>query len=297
MQYTDKDLRHFQGTLAEPIHFVGDAKLNHRRVSVSLLPAPVGSGIHFLRRDVDIERALVTATWRDVVNTHPTTKLSNRHGIGVRGAEPLLAALRICGIDNLLIELNAGDLPPLGDSNGTLLSMIRQAGVIAQDLPRWGLWMDDYIEVRFGEHFAYIKPGPEPRLSVELQSRQVSNHPLLVSTLLQDYEIEREIEPVFCADINLLGENWIDITARFRILESIGILELAESPIFGQIYIYNPCPFIVNALVEELFARPDAWRRLSYPEIYEMHLDSDDDGHGEGLVGGYSQRPANLKSH
>ncbi len=266
---------------------------------MTLVPAPVGSGVIFLRRDVDIERALVRATWSNVVETGPSLVLANQHGISVTMPELLLAALRGCGVDNVLIELSHGEVPIVDGSSAALMAMIDQAGVVAQDLVRQGIWIDDFIGVRFGEHFAYLKPSVTPRITLDVVPAGDFHGVRQLSLILQDSVFEHDIAPVSVFDIDpdfelaapatgleqtagggdrlasLLGDERnrqrkIDEFARYKAVECMGMLALAEAPVFGDMYVYKSGHFINHALLEAMFSSPSAWRRLSYPEIDEL---------------------------
>ena len=41
-------------------------------------------------------------------------------------------------------------------------------------------------------------------------------------------------------------------------------------PNFGQMHFYKPRPFLIDALMQALFASGDSWRQLSYAEIEQM---------------------------
>lgn len=300
MLYSSPDIRSFECTIGEPIHCTGTGLYSGQKVSMTLLPAAVNSGVHFLRRDVDIERALVAANRDNLVDTHPCLVLANQFGISVTMVELLLAALRGCGVDNVLIELSRGEVPILDGSSAALAAMINQAGVVAQDLVRYGIWIDDFIDVRFGEHYACLRPGPMPSISVDIPDPASASSVRQLTRNLQEDVFEHDIAPVSIFDSEhefnppesriktsgaasrnnrLLGHSqvehdWeqhrLDEFARYRIVECLGALALAEAPIFGQLYLYKPGNFITIALLQALFARPAAWRRLSYPEIERL---------------------------
>jgi UDP-3-O-acyl-N-acetylglucosamine deacetylase len=61
-----------------------------------------------------------------------------------------------------------------------------------------------------------------------------------------------------------------DEFTRYQMLESLGLLTLAEMPIYGQMYFHKPRAFMIEALLQELFAARDSWRQLSYVEIEQM---------------------------
>jgi len=288
MLYSRPDIRTVQCTLNEPIHCVGYAPHSGNKVSMSLLPAPANSGVHFLRRDVGIVRALITACWHNVVDTHPYTVLGNEYGVSIGNVGNLLAALRGCGVDNVLIEVSSGELPVFDGSSAPLVAMINQAGVVAQGAARHGIWIDNFVAVRFGEHYAFIKPGPMPMITVDGAIPAGSHTPQQLSLCLLDHVFEQEIAAARNPEFNIDGDRrfiasrdpqsviseteprFDDEFARYKILECLGFLALAEVPICGQLYIYKPCTFLINALMSELFTTRDTWHQVSYDEIDQL---------------------------
>jgi UDP-3-O-[3-hydroxymyristoyl] N-acetylglucosamine deacetylase len=134
MHYSRAEINEAQCTLGEAVHGSGVGLHYGDEVSLSLLPAPPNSGTHFLRRDVDITRALIPASLESIAETDPDTLLNNEHGIGVHGVETLLAALRGCGVDNVVIEVNGYELPAFDGSSLQLLQMINRAGLVPANL-------------------------------------------------------------------------------------------------------------------------------------------------------------------
>jgi UDP-3-O-[3-hydroxymyristoyl] N-acetylglucosamine deacetylase len=238
---------------------------------------------------------LIPASWHSIVETHPDTLLANKYGIGVHGVESLLAALLGCGVDNVLIEVSGYEVPNFDGSSAPLLQMINQAGVIAQAAARQIIWMDRLVAVRIGEHYACIMPGLLPSITVE-DAIPGGSHALQNLTFsLLDHVFEREIAPArhpqhetSCDDrytdspplvnakiddanlVDAKKPRFADEFMRYQMLESLGLLALAEMPIYGQMYFYKPNAFLIDALMQKLFADRDSWRQLSYAEVEQM---------------------------
>lgn len=252
---------------------------------MSLLPAPANSGVHFLRRDVDITRAVIPASWHNLFDLHPYTVLINEYGVSISKVEPLLAALRGCGVDNVLIEVSAGEVPILDGSSAPLVAMINQAGVTGQGAARQGIWIDQFVAVRSGEQYAFIRPAMMPEITVDGVIPEGEHKPQQLSLSLLDHVFEGEIAPArnpqvdfekaysfgACGKVHSDPGNaeprFTDEFARFRIQECLGFLALTEAPICGQMYLYKPNRFLIDALLQELYLARDTWRQISYTEI------------------------------
>jgi hypothetical protein len=128
-------------------------------------------------------------------------------------------------------------------------------------------------------------PGLLPSITVDDAIPGNSQAPQNLSVSLLDYIFEREIAParhpqqVTTSDDRenesptpsaATTPRFADESTRYRMLESLGLLALAEMPIYGQMYFYKPCAFLIDALMQKLFTDCDSWRQLSYAEIEQI---------------------------
>ena len=86
-----------------------------KRVDIRLLPAPADSGITFRRTDLD-PPAEIPARAHLVRDTQLCTALVDDSGVRVATIEHLMSALAGVGIDNIIIELNAPEVPIMDGS-------------------------------------------------------------------------------------------------------------------------------------------------------------------------------------
>ena len=297
MIYTNSIQSNMQCTINHRIDCVGVGLHSGQKVSMTLIPAAPNTGICFVRKDVEAEHALIPAHWQNVVDTRMCTVLSNEHGVTISTVEHLLAALRGCGIDNLLVEINGCEVPILDGSSAPLLRMLQQVDVVSQGLPRFGIWIDRTIDVVQGEHHAVLVPSAAPRVSVSIDFANPAIGVQCVSMDLVDQVFADEIAPArtfgFASEVEQLREQglalggsvrnaillddqgvvnedglrYADEFARHKILDCLGDLALAGAPIFGHLFVHKPGHRLNNALLRELFSQPDAWRLLSYEQI------------------------------
>ncbi len=298
MVYSNPTHSTSQCTINQIIHYVGVGLHSGHNVSMSLHPAAPNTGVCFVRKDVDPEHAVIQASWHNVVDTRLCTVLGNDHGVTIGTVEHLLAAIRSCGVDNLLIELSGDEVPILDGSCLPLIEMIKKGGVVSQRLPRFGIWIERQIEVRQGERYAVLSPSSVPQITVDIDFPNTAIGSQCVSVEMIDNVFEKEIAPartfgfaneldqlreqglalggstrnaVLVSDqgvVNEEGLRFSDEFARHKILDCLGDLALAEAPIFGHLFTHKPGHRLNNALLRELFAHQDAWSRLSYEEIH-----------------------------
>ena len=120
-----------QTTIASESSVLGKGLHTGCAVSITLKPAPANHGIVFQRIDLP-EHPTVKAHILNVADTSRSTNLQE-NGVNVKTVEHLLAALAGMGIDNLIIEIDAEEIPILDGSAAPFIVMIKQAGI--EELP------------------------------------------------------------------------------------------------------------------------------------------------------------------
>ena len=104
-----------QRTVNKKISFSGVGLHTGKNVNLDLLPSPPNTGIIFKRIDIE-KNNIVIPSFENVIDTTLCTTLSNENGIKISTVEHLMGALYGLGIDNLVVELNAQELPILDGS-------------------------------------------------------------------------------------------------------------------------------------------------------------------------------------
>ena len=116
-----------QTTIASERSILGKGLHTGCAVSITLKPAPANHGIVFQRIDLP-EKPTVKAHILNVADTSRSTNLQE-NGVNVKTVEHLLAALAGMCIDNLLIEIDAEEVPILDGSAAPFIVMIKQASI------------------------------------------------------------------------------------------------------------------------------------------------------------------------
>ena len=123
-----------QKTIANEISLKGVGLHTGQEVTMTLKPAPVNNGFTFVR--VDLEgQPIIEADANYVVNTQRGTNLEKR-GVMIQTPEHVLAAIVGSDLDNIIIELNASELPIMDGSSKYFVEAIEKAGIIDQDADR-----------------------------------------------------------------------------------------------------------------------------------------------------------------
>ncbi len=249
-------------------------------VAMTLHPAPVDHGVVFRLLPSGAE---VPVRPESLLNGHYATTI----GIGVvqvQTVEHLLAAVRALGLDNLLVELDAAELPAMDGSAAPFVSLLYSAGREGQAAARRPLWVTDVIRVGDEARWIQISPAPELRISYTLDI----DHPVVgvqvVSIVPTEARFVEEVASArtygFLKDLELLrqqglalggslenavvlGEESVlngalrfrDEFVRHKILDVIGDLALLGRPVVGHVVARNGGHALNHMLVREIAQR------------------------------------------
>ncbi len=123
-----------QKTIKTEISLTGVGLHTGKEVKMTFKPAPVNNGFTFVR--VDLEgHPVIEADANYVVNTQRGTNLE-KLGVKIQTPEHVLAALVGCDLDNVIIELNASELPIMDGSSKYFVEALEKAGVEEQSANR-----------------------------------------------------------------------------------------------------------------------------------------------------------------
>lgn len=125
-----------QSTLQGPALCAGIALHSGEHVRMVMRPAPVGTGIVFIRTDITDRANRIEARADLVCDVRNCTTLANVAGAKVSTIEHLMAALAAAGIDNLYVDIDGSELPALDGSSEPFLKLIEQVGIVRQSAPR-----------------------------------------------------------------------------------------------------------------------------------------------------------------
>ena len=124
-----------QKTLKENIELEGVGLHNGVKVQLTLKPAKPNFGIKFVRTDIDRNNE-IEANYKNVVSPILCTRIENKFGASVSTIEHLMAAFYGEGVDNVLVELNASEVPIMDGSSFDFVEAIKSVGTKIQNIPR-----------------------------------------------------------------------------------------------------------------------------------------------------------------
>jgi len=259
-----------QKTLAEPIKTVGIGLHSGRKSTLTIKPAPVNFGIQFVRVDLP-ETVHIPAHALLVCDTRLASVIQ-KDGIKVSTVEHLLSACSGLGLDNLLIEVDAEEVPIMDGSAASFLFLIESAGIVEQDAPRKFMVIQKTVEVRDGNKLARLEPFFGFKLDFTIDFK----HPAVDKTgqhFMVDFaehayrsEIGRARTFGFAHEVEALREIGLarggsldNAIVLHKILDAVGDLYLAGYPIVGAYTAEKSGHALNNSLLRKLLDDDSAY--------------------------------------
>ncbi len=190
-----------QKTIKTEANLSGTGIHTGEQVKVKFLPAPVNSGITFVRVDLP-QRPSIAANINNIVDV---LRSPRRTSIGsgeaeVQTVEHLMAALCGLGIDNLVVEVDGEELPGLDGSAKPFFEILKAAGLEEQNAPKKFLHIRTPVWIEENGTSLVIIPDEHFRVSYTLNY----DHPLIATQyanfIVTPDIFEKEIAPsrTFC---------------------------------------------------------------------------------------------------
>ncbi len=286
----------FQRTLRNSISCEGIGLHTGKPVKMIIKPAPIDSGVVFIR--TDIGNAAVRAVAANIGTTSYATTLSS-NGVSVKTVEHLLAAFAGLNIDNVSVEINADEVPIMDGSARPFIRLIADAGIQTQEAVQQVLKVIKPLYVRDGNKQIAIWPTDETSISYFIDF----NHPMLKEQSMQyalsENAFLREISDArtfgFLSDVKTLQANGLAKGAsldnavaltedsvvnkeglryknefvRHKILDLIGDLALVGMPIIGHIVAHKSGHGLNSQMVGKLLNSPQSWIVLGASAVEE----------------------------
>ena len=121
-----------QRTLKQSIKVTGVGLHSGKKVTLTLRPAMPNTGVVYYRTDLNPAVAF-PADPNSVRDTMLCTALINEQGVRISTVEHLNAALSGLGIDNIIIEVDAPEIPIMDGCASPLIYLLIAAGIEKQN--------------------------------------------------------------------------------------------------------------------------------------------------------------------
>ena len=252
----------FQRTIRKPVTMEGVGLHSGERVRLTISPAAADTGILFRASD----GTFIPASVDHVVDSNSATTIG-AFGMRVRTVEHLMAAAAGLGIDNLLVDVDAEEVPAADGSAKPFVELLQAAGRATLPAPRKPLVVEEPVRVGDEKRWLEILPADSFRISYTLDN----SHPaigLQVGTFAVDEQVfVDELAPArtygFLKDVGFMRRNGLarggsldnaivlgkrgplnglrypDEFVRHKILDLIGDLALLGRPVIGHVSALN----------------------------------------------------------
>ncbi|MBE6096762.1 MAG: UDP-3-O-[3-hydroxymyristoyl] N-acetylglucosamine deacetylase [Schwartzia succinivorans] len=175
-----------QQTIAKEAVYTGVGLHSGKEVHMRLLPAPVDTGIVFVRTDIE-RQPTVRAVASNVTATVRATTIEE-NGVKFFTIEHLMSSFQAARIDNCRVELDAEE-PPVADGAALVfLQLLESAGIKEQEKERKETVIDRVYRVDDGDRFVMVLPYDGLRVSFT----SLNPHPL-VGTQYCDVILEGDV--------------------------------------------------------------------------------------------------------
>jgi UDP-3-O-[3-hydroxymyristoyl] N-acetylglucosamine deacetylase len=289
-----------QTTLVGGISLTGTGVHSGAPVSITLYPAEADSGIRFLVCNGHDYGNEILADHRNVTGVTLCTVIGDGNGASIATVEHLMAALRGLGVDNVLVEIDSGEVPTMDGSAAQFVEAIDEVGLTELDAPRRFLKVLKTIRVEEAGTIGELSPCNGFHLDVEIEfdspiiGKQRLEINLNPGSFRRDlarartFGFMKDVERLWAAGlalgasldntvaigddriINREGLRFSDEFVRHKALDAVGDLGLAGAPILGA-YRSVRGGHRLNALVlKALFADASAWTMVEAPRYREV---------------------------
>ncbi len=276
----------FQRTLSRPVNCTGIGLHSGRRVNLCLRPVEPDTGVVFKRTDRP-GSPLIPGDVNHVVDTRFSTTLGS-DGLTVSTVEHLLSALAGMGVDNVLIEVDAPEVPIMDGSAAPFVFLIKSAGLTSQAKARQFYKVRREMSMSEGDKTVSVAPSDALKVdfTIEFDHPAIRRQQMDFSLSERGYEknISRARTFGFLSDIRALHEKNLglggsldnavivdnyrvlnddglrfpDEFVRHKVLDFLGDLALLGRPVLGGFTAFKSGHQLNNQLFRELLADRDA---------------------------------------
>ncbi len=293
-----------QRTLKTSVSTLGVGLHKGEKVRVTLRPAQANTGIVFRRVDLD-PVVDIKATPEAVGETTLCTCLVSPDNVKISTVEHILSAIAGLGIDNLIIDIDAPEIPIMDGSALPFVYLIQSAGIETLNAAKRFLRIKKTVRVEEGDKWAELAPyeGFRVNFAIEFDHPVIAMTGQTMSIDLSSCSFIKEISRArtfgFMKDIELLRSHnlalggsldnaivlddyrmlnkselrYDDEFVKHKILDAIGDLYMGSASILGELNAFKSGHGLNNMLLREVFKQVDAWEWVTYEDTKESPIE------------------------
>ena len=283
-----------QRTLKRIVQATGVGLHTGKKVTLTMRPAPANTGVIYRRTDLN-PPVDFPADAKSVRDTMLCTCTVNEHDVRISTVEHLNAALAGLGIDNIVIEVDAAEIPIMDGSASPFVFLLLDAGIEELNSAKKFLRLKETVRVEDGDKWAELSPHNGFRTDFTIDF----NHPAIDASSQRyrlDFSAEsfvrqisrartfgfmRDIEylqsrggpggsfdcAIVVDDYRVLNEDGLrfeDEFVRHKMLDAIGDLFMCGHNIIGAFTAYKSGHALNNKLLQAVLAKQEAWEYVTF---------------------------------
>lgn len=287
-----------QRTLKQAAKVTGIGLHSGKKVTLTLRPAPANTGIIYARTDLD-PVVYFPASAESIRDTQLCTCMINDEGVRISTVEHLNAAMSALGLDNLIVEVDAPEIPIMDGSASPFIYLLLDAGIEEQNAPKKFIRIKESVRVEEGDKWAEFKPydkGLKLDFTIDFShpmiTNEVKNYKMAFSaqnfiqklsrartfTFMRDVEYLQSIglalggsldNAIVLDEYRILNEEGLrfkDELVRHKMLDAVGDLFMCGYNILGDFKAYKSGHGLNNKLLRAVLANQNAWEFVTFDE-------------------------------
>lgn len=283
-----------QRTLKNIISATGVGLHTGQKVTMTLRPAAVDSGIVFRRVDLDPPVSIKADPFR-VTDTRMCSALE-ADGAKVMTVEHLMSALAGLGIDNVHVDLTASEVPIMDGSASPFVFLVQSAGIEELNAPKRFIRVKHAVEVADGDKWVRFEPynGFRVTLSIDFNHPVFDHSGKAVTVDFADTSFIKEVSRArtfgFMHEVEYLRNNGLalggsldnaivmdefrvlnddglrydDEFVKHKALDAIGDLYMVGHPLIGAFSGHKSGHALNNRLLRALVEDQTAWEYATF---------------------------------
>ncbi len=272
---------------------------------LTMCPAPEGTGVYFVRRDLPGSPVLKADADFVQATTNATTLGGSEFSVST--VEHCLSALAALRVDNLFIELDGPEIPICDGSAKDFLKALLDVGIVEQEYPRNYLYIEEPIYYGTEEKHAYVLPYnglrisctidfPHPKIGKQVLDIEINEHTfsrdissartfgfmkdveaLKSQGLIQGGSLENAVVLDEHEVLNPEGLRFANEFVRHKVLDACGDLVTLGHPLLGHVVLYKAGHDVMNRLVKKIRSTPESHRFIELGA--DLPVEEDHMGH------------------
>ncbi len=288
-----------QRTLKKVISATGVGLHTGDKVTLTLRPAAPDTGIVFRR--VDLPEPIEIKVQPDHVRDTRLCSALEHKGARIATIEHLLSALAGLGVDNIIVDLTAAEVPIMDGSSGPFVYLLQSAGIVEQAALKKFIRIKKSVEVhsddkwvRFDPYFGFkidftidfdhpVFEHSSQNVKIDFADNSYIKEVSRARTFGFMHEVEYlrsnglarggSLDNAIVLDeyriINTDGLRYDDEFVKHKVLDAIGDLYVLGHPLIGSFTAHKSGHTMNNQLLRTLLADAEAWEYATFEHIEE----------------------------